>query len=245
MFTQLTELDHINLSGMEIRSALYLLGWQSLHEFFNSRSTNDEILESLHKIIFIAQRRHLANGYIHNDWIINLRNIVRYLAEDALRELIAKEKAAELATKDQCNKFSEIMSPINNTRTAPGFYYNTDVNIAQSVCIFSQLPPSLMLKGEIYISESIQNGGLIAFGSGKNSTSFFPLLQFRYDGSLINGLSETAPYFQGSFVRHVNFLMSPHKGFDGSRPIDLLDKGDISSVVHAAASSKSPKFSMR
>ncbi len=112
MFTQLKDLDHINLSGMEIRSALYLLGWQSLHEFLNSGLANDEILESLHKIIFIAQRRHLANGYIQHDWIINLRNIVRYLAEDALPNLL-QGKICRSCDQRPMQKFRrEIMSPV-------------------------------------------------------------------------------------------------------------------------------------
>ena len=60
-------------------------------------------------------------------------------------------------------------------------------------------------------------------------------MQFNSDGSLVPGLKDVqAALAYASPWAVLNFLVNPHDGLRGEKPIDLLRRGEVARVVDAA-----------
>jgi hypothetical protein len=84
------------------------------------------------------------------------------------------------------------------------------------------------------IDKYVKEGRLLAV-PGPSNKRRFPAVQFKDDGTVIDGLEnvqKALPTTSGFAV--LNFLIRPHSRLDGRKPIDLLKAGEIDLVVQAA-----------
>lgn len=84
------------------------------------------------------------------------------------------------------------------------------------------------------VDKRVREGSLLAV-PGPNGARRYPVCQFLADGSLIKGLKEVqaALPVRGPWSAFL-FLMQPHDGLEGRKPLDLLREGDVARVVAAA-----------
>lgn len=83
------------------------------------------------------------------------------------------------------------------------------------------------------VDKRVREGSLLAV-PGPNGARRYPVCQFLADGSLIKGLKEVqaALPVRGPWSAFL-FLMQPHDGLEGRKPLDLLREGDVARVVAA------------
>jgi hypothetical protein len=84
------------------------------------------------------------------------------------------------------------------------------------------------------IDKRVRDRGLLAV-TGPSNKRHFPAVQFKDDGSVVEGLRdvlEALPTKNGYAV--LNFLVHPDRRLDGQKPIDLLAAGKVARVVEAA-----------
>jgi hypothetical protein len=85
------------------------------------------------------------------------------------------------------------------------------------------------------VEKRVREGSLLAV-VGPNNKRFYPVAQFRDDGSVVEGLravQDALATRNGYAV--LNFLVNPDPRLGDRRPIDLLKQGDVASVIEAAA----------
>lgn len=84
------------------------------------------------------------------------------------------------------------------------------------------------------VEQLVRSRKLIAVPGESNRRSY-PAFQFADDGTLIAGLDavQAALPTQNPWAV-LNFLVNPDDRLRGKRPIDVLEKGDVSSVIRAA-----------
>ncbi len=84
------------------------------------------------------------------------------------------------------------------------------------------------------VDRKIREGALLAV-PGPSNRRRFPTVQFNSDGSLVPGLKDVqAALAYASPWAVLNFLVNPHDGLRGEKPIDLLRRGEVARVVDAA-----------
>lgn len=84
------------------------------------------------------------------------------------------------------------------------------------------------------VEKRVREGSLLAV-VGPNNKRFYPVVQFKEDGTLVEGLrelQEALPTKNGFAV--LNFLINPDVRVDNRKPIDLLKAGEIDTVMEAA-----------
>lgn len=84
------------------------------------------------------------------------------------------------------------------------------------------------------VEARVRSGGLLAV-PGPSNKRYYPVVQFRDDGTVVDGLSEVqAALPTKNAFAILNFLINPDDRLGGRKPIDLLKAGDVTSVVEAA-----------
>ncbi|WP_374346492.1 hypothetical protein [Phenylobacterium sp.] len=84
------------------------------------------------------------------------------------------------------------------------------------------------------VDKKVKEGSLLVV-PGPSNRRRFPTLQFKDDGSVVEGLQAVQKALGYSSPWSVlNFLINPQDGLGGQKPIDRLRAGDIAAVVGAA-----------
>jgi hypothetical protein len=84
------------------------------------------------------------------------------------------------------------------------------------------------------IDKRVQDGNLLAV-PGPSNRRIYPTLQFKQDGSVVEGLRVVCAALPTSNPWTIlNFLARPDDRLDGRTPIDVLKAGDVDLVVEAA-----------
>ncbi len=84
------------------------------------------------------------------------------------------------------------------------------------------------------VDARVRGGSLLAVPGPRNER-YYPVVQFKGNGEVIEGLSavqEALPTKNGFAV--LNFLIHPDERLDGRKPIDLLRAGEVGLAVEAA-----------
>jgi hypothetical protein len=84
------------------------------------------------------------------------------------------------------------------------------------------------------VEKRVREGSLLAV-TGPNNKRFYPVVQFKEDGTLVEGLQrlqETLATRSGFAV--LNFLVNPDVRISNRKPIDLLKLGELTTVIEAA-----------
>jgi hypothetical protein len=84
------------------------------------------------------------------------------------------------------------------------------------------------------VEKRVREGSLLAV-QGPSNRRYYPVLQFKDDGSVVEGLSElqnALPTKNGYAI--LNFLVNADPRINNRKPIDLLKEGEIAIVVEAA-----------
>lgn len=84
------------------------------------------------------------------------------------------------------------------------------------------------------VDKKVKEGSILAV-PGPSNRRRFPTLQFKDDGSVVEGLQAVQDALGYSSPWSVlNFLINPQDGLDGQKPIERLRAGDVAAVVGAA-----------
>jgi hypothetical protein len=84
------------------------------------------------------------------------------------------------------------------------------------------------------INKRVRQGSLLAV-PGPGNRLRYPTVQFKPDGSIVEGLREVKEVLPSRNVWvTLNFLVSRDPRLNNRRPIDLLKKGDVESVIESA-----------
>jgi hypothetical protein len=84
------------------------------------------------------------------------------------------------------------------------------------------------------VEKRVREGSLLAV-QGRSNKRYYPALQFKDDGSVVEGLSalqDALPTKNGYAI--LNFLVNPDPRISNRKPIDLLKEGKVEIVVEAA-----------
>ena len=90
------------------------------------------------------------------------------------------------------------------------------------------------------VEKRVREGRLLAV-SGPNNKRYYPVAQFRDDGSVVEGLREVqrALATENGYAV-LNFLVNANPQLDGLKPLDLLKRGEVGRVVEAAERTGEP-----
>ncbi len=84
------------------------------------------------------------------------------------------------------------------------------------------------------VDKKVKKGALLAV-PGPSHHRRYPTVQFKDDGEVVDGLKEVSASLTTKNPWAVlNFLVNPHSGLGGAKPIDRLRAGAIADVVEAA-----------